>query len=71
MAPGAKHPPANAGHARDKGSVPVSGRPPEGGNGNPASILAWTIPWTEEPGELSPKSWIQLSDLARVHTSVG
>ena len=52
MAPGAKHPPANAGHARDKGSVPVSGRSPEGGNGNPASILAWTIPWTEEPGEL-------------------
>ena len=30
------------------------------------SILAWKIPWTEEPGELqsmgSQKSWTQLSD---------
>ena len=22
------------------------------GNGNPLSILAWEIPWTEEPGRL-------------------
>ena len=31
-----------------------------------SSILAWTIPWTEEPGGLqsigSQKSWTQLSD---------
>ena len=31
-----------------------------------SSILAWEIPWTEEPGGLqsmgSQKSWIQLSD---------
>ena len=31
-----------------------------------SSILAWEIPWTEEPGELqsmgSQKSWTQLSD---------
>ena len=31
-----------------------------------SSILAWRIPWTEEPGGLqsmgSPKSWTQLSD---------
>ena len=28
------------------------------------SILAWEIPWTEEPGRLHgvPKSWMQLSD---------
>ena len=33
-----------------------------------SSILAWKIPWTEEPGRLqsmgSSKSWTQLSDLA-------
>ena len=32
-----------------------------------SSILAWKIPWTEEPGGLqsmeSQKSWIRLSDL--------
>ena len=26
-----------------------------------SSLLAWEIPWTEEPGGL-PKSWLQLSD---------
>ena len=41
-----KNPPANAG---DVGSVPGSGRSPGKGNGN-SSILAWKIPWTEEPG---------------------
>ena len=45
--------PANAGDARDVGSIPGLGRPPGGGNGNPHSnILAWEIPWTEEPGGL-------------------
>ena len=30
-----------------------------------SSILAWQIPWTEDPGELQsmgPQSWTQLSD---------
>ena len=30
-----KNPPANAGDARDEGSIPGSGRSPGGGNGNP------------------------------------
>ena len=30
-----KNPPANAGNIRDVGSIPGSGRSPEGGNGNP------------------------------------
>ena len=42
-----KNPPANAG---DAGSIPGSGRSPGEGNGNHSSILAWEIPWTEEPG---------------------
>ena len=44
-----KNPPANAGDLRDGGSIPGPGRPPGEGNGNHSSILAWRIPWTEEP----------------------
>ena len=47
--PVVKNPPANAG---DAGLIPGSGRSPGGGNGNHSSILAWEIPWTEEPGGL-------------------
>ena len=42
-------PPANAG---DTGLIPASGRSPGEGNGNPSSVLAWEIPWSEEPGKL-------------------
>ena len=55
--------PANA---ADVGLIPGLGRSPGGGNGNPSSIPAWRIPWTEEPGGLSSmwlqKSQTQLSD---------
>ena len=48
-----KNPLANAGDIRDTGSIPGSGRSPGGGHSNPlSSILAWRIPWTEEPGRL-------------------
>ena len=43
---------ANAGDVRDVGLIPGSGRSPGGGHGNNSSILAWRIPWTEEPGRL-------------------
>ena len=43
---------ASAYNAGDLGSVPGSGRSPGEGNGNPLSILAWNIPWTEKPGRL-------------------
>ena len=46
-----KNLPANAGDARDAGSVPELGRSPGGGNGNPR-IIAWRIPWAKEPGGL-------------------
>ena len=36
----------------DVGSIPGLARSPGGGNGNPLHILAWRIPWTEEPGGL-------------------
>ena len=61
-----KNPPANAGDVRDTGSIPGSGKSPEGGHGNSLVILAWRIPWTEEPGSLvGYSSWgTQLSNLA-------
>ena len=43
---------ANAGDTKDKGSIPGLGRSPGGGNDNTLNILAWRIPWTEEPGGL-------------------
>ena len=39
-----KNPPANAGDARDMGSVPGLGRSPGEGNGNPLQYLAWESP---------------------------
>ena len=36
----------------DPGSISGSGRSPGEGNGTHFSILAWKIPWTEEPGGL-------------------
>ena len=47
-----KNPSANVEGIRDEGSIPGSGRSPGGGHGNPSSILAWRIPWAEEPGGL-------------------
>ena len=54
-----KDPPVSAGVVRDAGSVPGWGRtlgggeePLEEGTATHSSILAWRIPWTEEPEEL-------------------
>ena len=44
---GSKEPASNAGDAR---SIPGPGNSPGEGNGNHSRILAWEIPWTEEPG---------------------
>ena len=59
-----KKPPANAG---DVGSIPRLGQedPLEKEMATRSSILAWEIPWTEEPGSLQScgcKNQIQLSD---------
>ena len=47
-----KNPPANVADTGNVGSIPGLGRSPAGRNGNHSSILAWEIPWTEEPGGL-------------------
>ena len=47
-----KNPPANAG---DVGSIPGGREDPlEKEMATHSSILAWEIPWTEEPGRLQP-----------------
>ena len=47
-----KNLPANAGDARDMGSIPGSEDPLEEEMATHSSILVWKIPWTEEPGGL-------------------
>ena len=47
-----KNPPASEGDVRDVSSVPGSGRSPVEGVATHSSILAWRVPWTEEPGRL-------------------
>ena len=42
----------NAGDLRDAGSIPESEELLEEGMAAHSSILAWRIPWTEEPGGL-------------------
>ena len=42
----------SASNAGDQGSIPESGRSLEKGTATHSSILAWRIPWTEEPGGL-------------------
>ena len=44
--------PVNAGDLRDMGLIAGWGRSPGRGCSNPLHILAWRIPWTEEPGRL-------------------
>ena len=43
---------ANAGDSRDEGLIPGSGRSPGEGMATHSSILAWKVPWAEEPDGL-------------------
>ena len=43
---------AKGGDIRDTSLIPGLGRSLEEGMATPSSILAWRIPWTEEPGGL-------------------
>jgi len=52
VALGVKNLPANAGDIRDVVWIPGLGRSPRGGLATHSSILAWRIPWTEEPAGL-------------------
>ena len=50
--PGGSKVKASASNTGDPGSIPGSGRSPGEGMVTHSSILAWRIPWTEEPGGL-------------------
>ena len=50
--PGSSDSKESACNAGDVGSIPGFGRSPGEENGNSSIILAWRIPWTEEPGSL-------------------
>ena len=63
-----KNTPASAGDLRDTGLIPGLGSPLEEGMATHSSILAWRIPWTEEPdGLLSMGSHRVRRDLACTH----
>ena len=72
MALTVKNPSANVGDIKDTGSIPGLGRSPGGGHGNHSRILAWRIPWTEEPGRLQSTGLQRVRhdriNLARMHT---
>ena len=44
-------------NAGDLGLIPGLGRSLEKGMATHSSILAWKIPWTEEPGRLQSMGW--------------
>ena len=50
--PGGSNSKESAHNVGDPGSIPGSGRSLEKGMETHSSILAWRIPWTEEPGRL-------------------
>ena len=50
-----KNPPANAGDVRDVGLIPGWEDPLEESMATHSSILAWRIPWTEEPDGLQSR----------------
>ena len=52
----------SAGDAGGMGSIPGLGRSPEEGMATHSSILAWEIPWIEEPG------WLQVLGVAKSQT---
>ena len=54
-----KNLPASAGEVRDAGLNPDQEDPLEKGMATHSSILAWRIPWTEEPGGLQSNRVIQ------------
>ena len=54
---------ANAGDSGDAGLIPELERPLEKEMATHSSILAWEIPWTEEPGGLYIVHGVSESDV--------
>ena len=64
------NPPANAGDFKDVGSVPGSGSSTEKEMAIHCSILAWRIPWTEDPDGLQSWSHKELDTNEHTHTAL-
>ena len=47
-----KNPPENEEDVKDVGLIPGLGRAPGEGTATHTSVLAWRIPWREEPDRL-------------------
>ena len=62
-----KNLPDNAGGMRDVGSNPGLGRPWRRAWSTRSSILAWRIPWTEEPGGVQSMGLQELTQLIEEH----
>ena len=66
-----KNPPANARDIRDMGSIPGSGRPPEGGHGHPLQCFSLENPMDRGAWQAAvhrvAKSWTQLKRFS-MHT---
>ena len=76
-----KNLPANSGYIRDEGLIHGLGRSPGGEDpleenmASDSSVLAWRIPWTEEPGGLHTvhrfaKTWTRLKPTLHMHTHI-
>ena len=63
MVPVVKNLPANVGNIRDLGSIPGREDPVEKEMETHSGILAWRIPWTEEPGRLQFMGLQKKSDM--------
>ena len=65
-----KNPPANEGDTRDSGFHSWVGKIPWSRKWQPtrSSILAWKIPWTEEPGGLYIVHGVAKLDMTETHT---
>ena len=57
-----------SGATGDPGLIPGSGRSLEKEMATHSSILAWRIPWTEEPGGYSPQGREELDTTERLHS---
>ena len=68
-----KNLPGNTGDVRDVGSIPVLGRSPGAGHGNPFQYSCLEILWTGEPSGLQSKGSHRVvhnsSDLAHMHNT--
>ena len=65
--PGGSNGKESACNAGDPGSVPSQEDPLEEGMATPSSILAWEIPWTEDPGGLQSMGSQELDMTERLH----